>query len=96
MTFRHLHHFIRGLDTDHAAVPNGLTLPYSSGAVEGHVNRIKMVKWQMYGPAGVDFENEYFTATEAFRTDHGNWVRTTSQPSSTLGRVAKRVLVARG
>jgi transposase len=31
-----------------------LTLPHSSGAVEGHVNRIKMIKRQMYGRAGFD------------------------------------------
>ena len=29
-----------------------LTLPYSSGPVEGNVNRIKMLKRQMYGRAG--------------------------------------------
>jgi transposase len=32
-----------------AAVTAGLTTPYSSGAVEGHVNRIKMIKRQMAG-----------------------------------------------
>ncbi len=31
---------------------NGLTLPWSSGVVEGNVNRIKMIKRQMYGRAG--------------------------------------------
>lgn len=36
------------------AVIAGLTLPWSSGAVEGHVNRIKMIKRQMYGRAGFD------------------------------------------
>ncbi|MDV6277854.1 transposase, partial [Rhodococcus erythropolis] len=50
----HLHRFVRGLDTDHAAVRNGLTLPNSSGAVEGHVNRIKMLKRHMYGRAWFD------------------------------------------
>jgi transposase len=35
-------------------VTNGLTLPYSSGVVEGNVNRIKMLKRQMYGRAGFD------------------------------------------
>lgn len=50
----HLHRFVRGLETDHAAVRNGLTLPYSSGAVEGHVKRIEMLKRQMYGRAGFD------------------------------------------
>src|SRR5260370_8610017 len=34
------------------AVRNGLTLPWSSGVVEGTVNRIKMIKRQMYGRAG--------------------------------------------
>jgi hypothetical protein len=32
----------------------GLTLPHSSGKVEGHVNRIKMIKRQMYGRANPD------------------------------------------
>jgi transposase len=49
-----LHSFVAGLRRDHTAVLNGLTLPHSSGAVEGHVNRIKMIKRQMYGRAGFD------------------------------------------
>jgi transposase len=46
--------FSKGLRKDWAAVTAGLTLPYSSGAVEGHVNRIKMIKRQMYGRAKPD------------------------------------------
>jgi transposase len=46
-----LHSFTTGLKHDYAAVCNGLTLPHSSGAVEGNVNRIKMIKRQMYGRA---------------------------------------------
>jgi transposase len=49
-----LHSFAAGLQRDHAAVVNGMTLPHSSGAVEGNVNRIKMIKRQMYGRAGFD------------------------------------------
>jgi hypothetical protein len=49
-----LHRFVNGLRRDEAAVRNGLTLPHSSGAVEGSVNRIKMIKRQMYGRAGFD------------------------------------------
>ncbi|MFF1378735.1 transposase [Streptomyces sp. NPDC058308] len=45
---RFAHHLERDLD----AVIAGLTLPWSSGVVEGHVNRIKMLKRQMYGRAG--------------------------------------------
>ena len=46
--------FAKGLRKDWAAVTAGLTVPYSSGAVEGHVNRIKMIKRQMYGRAKPD------------------------------------------
>jgi transposase len=49
-----LHSFTAGLKRDLDAVVNGLTLPYSSGAVEGAVNRIKMLKRQMYGRASFD------------------------------------------
>ena len=49
-----LHSFTTGLKQDQIAVLNGLTLPYSSGAVEGNVNRIKMIKRQMYGRASFD------------------------------------------
>jgi transposase len=41
-----------GIDRDLDAVIAGLRLPWSSGAVEGHVNRIKMLKRQMFGRAG--------------------------------------------
>jgi transposase len=49
-----LRSFITGLRRDYTAVRNGLTLPHSSGAVEGNVNRIKMIKRQMYGRAEFD------------------------------------------
>jgi transposase len=49
-----LHSFVTGVRRDHQAVTNGLTLPYSSGPVEGNVNRIKMLKRQMYGRANLD------------------------------------------
>jgi transposase len=49
-----LHSFVHGLQRDLAAVTAGLTLPWSSGAVEGQVNRIKMIKRQMFGRAKFD------------------------------------------
>ncbi|MEU4235678.1 ISL3 family transposase, partial [Nonomuraea sp. NPDC026600] len=51
---RELRDFVAGLRRDWAAVKAGLTLPYSSGAVEGNVNRIKMIKRIMYGRANPD------------------------------------------
>ncbi|MBO1270004.1 transposase [Arthrobacter cavernae] len=47
-----LHSFPNGVGRDRDAVITGLTLPYSSGIVEGHINRIKMIKRQMFGRAG--------------------------------------------
>jgi transposase len=46
--------FARGLLTDYDAVRAGLTLPYSSGAVEGQNCRIKMIKRKLYGRANLD------------------------------------------
>lgn len=42
------------MDRDRAAVTAGLTLPYSSGVVEGHINRAKMLTRQVFGRA--DFQ----------------------------------------
>lgn len=50
----HLHRFVTGLRRDYQAIRNGLTLPHSSGSVEGTVNRTKMIKRQMYGRANFD------------------------------------------
>ncbi|MFE5827719.1 ISL3 family transposase [Streptomyces erythrochromogenes] len=47
-----LHTLAAGIDRDRDAVVAGLTLPWNSGVVEGHVNRIKMLKRQMFGRAG--------------------------------------------
>ncbi len=47
-----LRHFAQHLERDLDAVIAGLTLSWNSGVVEGHVNRIKMLKRQMFGRAG--------------------------------------------
>ncbi|MEU8964653.1 transposase [Streptomyces sp. NPDC048491] len=47
-----LHSLAAGIDRDRDAVIAGLTLPWNSGVAEGHVNRIKMLKRQMFGRAG--------------------------------------------
>ena len=46
-----LHSFVRGIKRDYDAVLNGLTMPWSSGVVEGNVNRLKMLKRQTFGRA---------------------------------------------
>jgi hypothetical protein len=47
-----------GLTSDLDTVTAGLTLPHSSGPVEGNVNRNKTIKRQMYGRAGFDLLRE--------------------------------------
>jgi transposase len=47
-----LRSFANGIRRDQQAVTAGLALPYSSAAMEGNVNKIKMIKRQMYGRAG--------------------------------------------
>jgi transposase len=44
--------FAHGLRRDDAAVRAALRYPWSQGPVEGQVNRLKMLKRQMYGRAG--------------------------------------------
>ena len=46
--------FAAGLLADAAAVRAGLTMKWSQGQVEGHVNRVKVLKRQMYGRANFD------------------------------------------
>jgi transposase len=47
-----LRRFAEGIRRDEAAVLAAVTQPWSNGPVEGHVNRLKTIKRQMYGRAG--------------------------------------------
>jgi transposase len=49
-----LQRFANGLKDDYDAVKAGLTLEISNGQVEGQNNRLKMLKRQMFGRAGLD------------------------------------------
>jgi len=41
--------FASGLRQDYQAVKAALSLKWSNGPTEGYVNRLKCLKWQMYG-----------------------------------------------
>jgi transposase len=49
-----LQHFAVQLQRDEAAVRAAFTLPWSTGPVEGHIHRLKLIKRQMYGRAKLD------------------------------------------
>lgn len=46
--------FATALRQDQAAIRAALELPWSNGPVEGSINRLKMLKRQMFGRAGID------------------------------------------
>ena len=49
-----LQQFAKGLRDDYEAVNAGVTLPWSHVPVEGHINRLKTLKRQMFGRASLD------------------------------------------
>lgn len=51
---RELQNFVEKLRKDQKAVQAGLTLTWSNGVVEGHVNRLKYLKRTMYGRTKFD------------------------------------------
>jgi hypothetical protein len=53
-TLREMQNFVEKLRQDRDAVQAGLTLKWSNGVVEGHVNRLKCLKRTMYGRATCD------------------------------------------
>jgi transposase len=46
--------FVRTLKQDLSAVEAAVSKPWSNGPVEGHINRLKMLKRQMYGRADIE------------------------------------------
>jgi transposase len=55
-----LRRFALSLESDYDAVKAGVTLSTSNGPVEGHINRLKMLKRQMFGRAGLDLLTRRF------------------------------------
>jgi transposase len=51
---RELKSLAEGIERDYDAVEAGLRLPYSTGPVEGNINRLKLIKRSGYGRAGFD------------------------------------------
>ena len=55
-----LQRFAKGLRDDYDAVKAGVTLPWSNGPVEGQINRLKLLKRQMFGRANLDLLQQRF------------------------------------
>jgi len=52
--------FATGRRDDYEAVKAGVTVPWSTSPVEGHINRLKMLKRQMFGRARLDLLSRRF------------------------------------
>jgi transposase len=53
-SFASLNSFVAGIHRDYAAVCAALSTDFSNGRAEGHVNRLKFIKRQMFGRAKFD------------------------------------------
>lgn len=52
--------FVKGLHHDLRAVVAALVLPWSNAPVEGHIDRMKLLKRQVYGRAGITLCRQRF------------------------------------
>jgi transposase len=59
-TVREFLTFARSVERDKPAILAGLTLPYSTGPVEGYINRLKLIKREAYGRAGLSYLQHRF------------------------------------
>ena len=82
-TLAALRRFAQGLYADYQAVKSGVTLPWSTGPVEGHINRLKMLKRKMFGRAHLDLLGQRFLRTPRARETQGVGPRTPVQTQAT-------------
>jgi transposase len=73
-----LQRFASGLREDYEAVKAGVTMPWSTSPVEGHINRLKMLKRQMFGRAHLDLLSRRF-----LRAPRGDQVQGLGQQTPT-------------
>ena len=82
-----LRRFAQGLSEDYDAVKAGVTVPWSNGPVEGHINRLKMLKRQMFGRAHLDLLNRRFLLAprhERTRVSHAEAAAAARAPPAAL------------
>jgi transposase len=70
-TLEVLQRFATGLSEDYEAVKAGVTLPWSNGPVEGHINCLKMLKRQMFGRAHLDLLSRRFVGAPRRTQEQG-------------------------
>jgi transposase len=74
--------FAAGLYEDYEAVKAGVPLPWSTSPVEGHINRLKMLKRQMFGRARLDLLSRRFVLAPRGRQAQATSQQASSQTSA--------------
>jgi transposase len=82
-TLEAMQRFATGLRDDYEAVKAGVTLPWSTSPVEGHINRLKMLKRHMFGRARLDLLSRRF-----LRAPRGDQVQASGQRTPTQAAAA--------
>jgi transposase len=80
-TLEALRRFATGLYEDYEAIKAGVTVPWSTSPVEGHINRLKMLKRQMFGRAHLDLLSRRFV-----RARHEGQAQAPGQCAAALAR----------
>ncbi|WP_243769588.1 hypothetical protein [Streptomyces cyanogenus] len=73
--------FAQHLERDLDAVIAGLTQPWNSGVVEGHANRIKLLKRQMFGRAGFELLRKRVLLADRASRLRNEWARARKEES---------------
>jgi transposase len=76
--------FVTGVQQDKEAVLAGLTLVWSTGPVEGQVNRLKLIKRSMYGQADLDLLKHRVLHHDKKSLERKNKKNTTSKHTTSL------------
>jgi transposase len=77
-----LQRFAHGLRDDYGAVKAGVTVPWSNGPVAGHINRLKLLKRQMFGRAHLDLLGRRFLRAPRERQAHTVGAREPAPPQA--------------
>jgi transposase len=83
--------FVTGVHKDKEAVLAGLTLPWSNGSLEGHINRLKLIKRSMYGRAEFDLlKLRVLYQTKAIQERKNKYRSRQAQPVDRLKKPSRR------
>jgi transposase len=73
-TLEALQRFANGFRDDYAPLKAGVKLPWRSGPVEGHINRLNMLQCQMFCPTRLDLLSQKTASIERRSYSEDTWL----------------------